>query len=86
MWVSRERSRWIVAFGLLQIIPMIIFQSFVLGKVADPVIFVDYLSVVMMLITSLVGSVIILYAVRYMRKDGEQPRFFAVILRSSSGP
>ena len=76
----RERSRWIVAFALLQIIPMVLFQSIVLGKDTDPVVFVDYLSVVMMLITSLVGSVIILYAVRYMKNDGNQPRFFAVML------
>jgi hypothetical protein len=34
----REKSRWIVAFALLQIIPMVLFQSVVLGKGADPVI------------------------------------------------
>jgi ech hydrogenase subunit A len=76
----REGSRWIVAFSFLQIVPMAIFQSIVLGKVADPVIFVDYLGIVMMLITSMVGSVIILYAIQYMKKDGNQPRFFAVML------
>lgn len=76
----RDKSRWIVAFSFLQIVPMVIFQSMVMGKTADPVIFADYLSVVMMLITSLVGSVIILYAVRYMKGDGNQPRFFAVML------
>ena len=76
----REKSKWIVAFALLQIIPMIIFESMVMGKTADPVIFADYLSVVMMLITSLVGSVIILYAVQYMKNDHNQPRFFAVML------
>ena len=76
----REKSRWIVAFALLQIIPMIIFQSMIMGRTFDPVIFVDYLSVVMMLITSLIGSVIIIYAIRYMKNDGNQPRFFAVML------
>ncbi|MGD0817120.1 MAG: proton-conducting transporter membrane subunit [Methanomassiliicoccales archaeon] len=76
----RDRSRWIVAFAILQIIPMVIFQSMVMDKAVDPVIFADYLSIVMMLITSLVGSVIIIYAVRYMRNDGNQPRFFAVML------
>jgi ech hydrogenase subunit A len=76
----REKSKWIIGFALLQIIPMIIFESMVMDKTADPVIFVDYLSVVMMLITSLVGSVIILYAVRYMKDDQNQPRFFAVML------
>jgi ech hydrogenase subunit A len=76
----REKSRWIVAFSFLQIVPMVIFQSTILGKSADPVLFADYLSVVMMLITSMVGSVIILYAVHYMKKDLNQPRFFAVML------
>ena len=69
-----------MAFALLQFIPVVIFEAMTLGKSTDPVIFVDYLSVVMMFITSLVGSVIIIYAVRYMKKDGNQPRFFAVML------
>ncbi len=76
----RERSRWIVTFAFLQIVPMVIFESAIGGRTGDPVIFADYLSIVMMLITSLVGSVIILYAVRYMKSDGNQPRFFAVML------
>ncbi len=76
----KEKSKWIVAFALLQIVPLIIFESLVMDKSADPVIFADYLSVVMMLITSLVGSVIILYAIRYMKTDSNQPRFFAVML------
>ena len=75
----RDRSKWITAFALLQIIPMVIFQSTITSTTADPVMFADYLSIVMMLITSLVGSVIILYAVRYMKNDGNQPRFFAVM-------
>jgi ech hydrogenase subunit A len=77
---AREKSRWIMIFASVQLVPMVIFEYFVLGKDADPVIFVDYLSIVMMLITTLVGSVIIVYAVRYMKKDGNQPRFFAVML------
>ena len=76
----KEKSKWMVTFALLQIIPMIFFQSMIMGKTFDPVIFVDYLSVVMMLITSLIGSVIIIYAIRYMKNDGDQPRFFAVML------
>ena len=76
----REKSKWIVSFAILQIVPMVIFESMIMGKNVDPVMFADYLSIVMMLITSLVGSVIILYAIRYMRKDGNQPRFFAVML------
>ncbi len=75
----RERSQWITAFALLQIFRWSCSRSVVMGKDADPVMFVDYLSIVMMLITSLVGSVIILYAVRYMKNDRNQPRFFAVM-------
>ena len=47
----KERSRWIVAFAFLQIVPMVIFESAIGGRTADPVIFADYLSIVMMLIT-----------------------------------
>ncbi len=76
----REKSKWIVLFSFLQIAPMAIFQSAIMGKEADPAIFADYLSIVMMLITSLVGTAIILYALRYMKNDGNQPRFFAAML------
>ena len=76
----KAKSKWIVGFALMQLIPMVIFQSMVMGKTTDPVIFADYLSIVMMLITSLVGSAIIIYAIRYMKNDGNQPRFFAVML------
>ena len=76
----KAKSKWIAGLALMQLIPMVIFQSMVMGKTTDPVIFADYLSIVMMLITSLVGSAIIIYALRYMKNDGNQPRFFAVML------
>jgi ech hydrogenase subunit A len=47
---------------------------------AVPLMLVDNLSVTVALIASLVGSVIAIYALRYMRQDARQPAFFAAIL------
>ncbi len=46
----------------------------------SPALVVDHLAVIMVLITSLVGSVIAIYALRYMEHDPHRPRFFAAVL------
>lgn len=45
-----------------------------------PAMVIDNLALIMVLITSMVGSVIAIYALRYMRDDQHQPRFFAATL------
>jgi ech hydrogenase subunit A len=45
-----------------------------------PAMLIDNLALIMALITSIVGSIIAIYALRYMREDSHQPRFFAVTL------
>jgi ech hydrogenase subunit A len=47
---------------------------------ATPVILIDNLSLIMVLITSIIGSIIAIYALRYMKDDPRQPRFFAATL------
>lgn len=76
----RLRSPWAVIFVLfdLAMISLISVQEG-FGE-ADPVILVDNLSLILVLVTSLIGPVIALYALRYMEHDPRRPRFFAVIL------
>jgi ech hydrogenase subunit A len=45
-----------------------------------PALLIDNLTLIMVLITSLVGSIITIYALRYMKDDPRQPAFFAATL------
>jgi ech hydrogenase subunit A len=47
---------------------------------ASPAILIDNLSLIMVLINSIIGSIIAVYALRYMKDDPRQPRFFAATL------
>jgi ech hydrogenase subunit A len=76
----RLRNRLIVVFGLLQLIPMAGLEVAVYGQEIEPALAVDYLAIVMALIINIVGSIICIYAIKYMEHDGAQPRFFAVML------
>ncbi|MFY9606278.1 MAG: NADH-quinone oxidoreductase subunit L [Thermoplasmata archaeon] len=76
----RLRNRLVVAFGLLQLIPMAGLEVAVYGREIEPALAVDYLAIVMALIINIVGSIICIYAIKYMEHDSAQPRFFAVML------
>ena len=76
----RMRSRFVVAFGLLQLVPLVVLEAFVAGKEVDPTFVVDYLAIVMVLIVNLVGSIICIYGLKYMERDKAQPRFFFLML------
>jgi ech hydrogenase subunit A len=76
----RLRNRLVVAFGLLQLIPMAGLEVAVYGQEIEPALAVDYLAIVMALIINIVGSIICIYAIKYMEHDSAQPRFFAVML------
>ena len=76
----RLRNRLVVVFGLLQLIPMAGLEVAVYGREVEPALVVDYLAIVMALIINIVGSIICIYAIKYMEHDSAQPRFFAVML------
>jgi ech hydrogenase subunit A len=76
----KEKSWLVILFGLLQLIPLALFELIGKGGEADPVMMVDFLSLIMALITSIVGSIICIYAIKYMEHDARQPRFFAVMI------
>lgn len=76
----RLRNNLVIAFGALQIVPMALLEASVFGEPVEPAFVVDYLAVVMALVISIVGSIICIYAIKYMEHDSAQPRFFAAML------
>ncbi|MGQ9587615.1 MAG: NADH-quinone oxidoreductase subunit 5 family protein [Thermoplasmata archaeon] len=74
------KSRLVTAFGLLQLIPMACSELAVNGQEIEPALVIDYLAIVMALVINIVGSIICIYAIKYMEHDNAQPRFFAVML------
>ncbi len=76
----RLRNRYVIGFGLLQLVPLGVLEAYVGGKEVAPVFVVDYLAIVMVLIINIVGSVICIYGLGYMERDRAQPRFFMFML------
>ena len=77
---AKAKNIWVVLIALFDL-GLSTYLNFWTGfGEVSPAIVVDHLSVIMILITSLIGAVIAVYALRYMRDDPRQPRFFTVIL------
>jgi ech hydrogenase subunit A len=83
----RLKKLSIVALSLLQLIPMVLFEVF--GSVSEPetAFLIDYLSLIMILLVSVIGSVILVFSSGYMKKHedhlglkvSKQPRFFTIL-------
>lgn len=81
------RKPLISALAVLQLIPMVLFEIF--GSVKEPVnaFVIDYLSLVMLLLVSIIGPIIVVFALGYMKeherhqglKKSRQPRFFMIM-------
>ncbi|HHW57451.1 MAG TPA: NADH-quinone oxidoreductase subunit L [Clostridia bacterium] len=89
LYISFKIKEWRATFfAVLQLVPLIYFEFFMLKEEEVAVFLVDELSIIMNLIISIVGSLIALYAFGYMDHHEEekhvsptrQPRFFAIIL------
>ncbi|WP_046159818.1 proton-conducting transporter membrane subunit, partial [Caldanaerobacter subterraneus] len=89
IYISFKIKEWRATFfAVLQLIPLIYFEFFMLKEHEMEMFFVDELAIIMNLIISIVGSLIALYAFSYMDHHEEhlhvsptrQPRFFAIIL------
>ena len=76
----RVRSIIIAAAATLNLALTVLLGAWTGFSESDPVMLIDNLALIMALITSLVGSVITIYSLRYMREDPRQVRFFAVTL------
>ncbi len=75
------RVRSVLA-GIFAVIQMVVMAAIELNGVGEHglAIYVDQLSLMMAFITSVIGSIICLYAVRYMAHYKDHGRFFAVML------
>ena len=77
----------ISTLAVLQLIPVVLFEMF--GSVKEPAsaFVIDYLSLIMILLISIIGPIIMIFATGYMHeheehqhlKKSRQPRFFIII-------
>lgn len=82
------KKPFISILAILQLIPMALFEIF--GSVKEPAqaFVIDYLSLVMILLVSIIGPVVVTFALGYMKDHEEhqhlaksrQPRFFMILL------
>lgn len=73
--------------AIFQLIPMILFETF--GSILEPekVFVIDYLSLIMVLLISIIGPIIVIFALGYMDEHekhkhmarSRQPRFFMIM-------
>ncbi|HEX2955156.1 MAG TPA: NADH-quinone oxidoreductase subunit L [Bacillota bacterium] len=83
----RLKKPLIVILSLCQIIPLAIFELTVRVKEPQVAFMIDYLSLIMILLVSVIGPIITLFATGYMKehehhlhlKQSRQPRFFAIL-------
>jgi ech hydrogenase subunit A len=81
------RKPIIVILAIVQFIPVVILEMFIIPKEPDFSFVIDYLSLVMILLISIIGPIITVFAIGYMKehehhiglKRSKQPRFFFII-------
>ena len=76
----RLRSYLVTVIAVGNLVFALLLDAWLGFTEASPAMLIDRLSIIMVLITSIIGSVIAIYALRYMRDDPRQPRFFAAVL------
>lgn len=81
------RKPIIVILAIIQFIPVVILEMFIIPKEPEFSFVIDYLSLVMILLISIIGPIITVFAMGYMKehehhlglKKSKQPRFFFII-------
>ncbi|MFW5487048.1 MAG: NADH-quinone oxidoreductase subunit L [Desulfovibrio sp.] len=83
------KSRWVQLFTAFQIVLLSVFELFMVDHAHEfPTFYADQLSMVMVLVISIVGSLICLYAIPYMKTHeghlklakSKQPQFFLYLV------
>jgi len=77
----------IVGLTFLQLIPVLIFEFVVRPNELERAFVIDYLSLIMILLVSIIGPIITIFAIGYMKehehhlnlKKSRQPRFFVIL-------
>jgi ech hydrogenase subunit A len=89
LYAGLKYSNWLViGLAALQLVPVAYFEFGLGGMAVEPIIVVNELSIMMSLIISIVGSLIVVYALSYMDEHerhlhiekSKQPRFFFFML------
>ncbi len=89
LYAGVKNNNWLViGLAALQLVPVAYFEFGLGGMAVEPMIVVNQLSLVMSLIISIVGSLIVVYALSYMEEHehhlhiekSKQPRFFFFML------
>lgn len=83
------KSKTLIILTVFQVIPMFIFENFMgVNLEVNDIIYADHLSIIMNIIISVIGTLIWIFAIGYMKEDEEhkkiypsrQNRFFAILL------
>jgi ech hydrogenase subunit A len=84
-----RKSLLVIGLALAQLLPLAYFE-FIMGASTEvePAFFIDWLTITMVLIISIIGSIIVAYAIPYMRdheqhkhiEKSRQPRFFLFLV------
>jgi ech hydrogenase subunit A len=89
LYAGVKNNNWLViGLAALQLVPVAYFEFGLGGMAVEPMIVVNQLSLIMSLIISIVGSLIVVYALSYMEEHehhlhiekSKQPRFFFFML------
>ncbi|MDP4180371.1 MAG: NADH-quinone oxidoreductase subunit L [Bacillota bacterium] len=83
----RLKKPLIVGLTFLQLIPLLIFEILIRPKEVEQAFIIDYLSLIMILLVSIIGPIITIFAIGYMKehehhlhlKKSKQPRFFVIL-------
>ncbi|HEX3028210.1 MAG TPA: NADH-quinone oxidoreductase subunit L [Clostridia bacterium] len=77
----------VIALTLIQMIPLVLFELFGAIKEPEAAFVIDYLSLIMILLVSIIGPIITVFALGYMKehehhqglRKSRQPRFFMIL-------
>jgi len=77
----------VVVLAVLQAVPLFIFEIMHKSEEQFPVFVIDYLSLIMLFLVSVIGPIILVFAMGYMKnheshmhlKTSKQPRFFMIL-------
>lgn len=81
------KKYYIPLLAIIQLIPMLVFEALAHPKEAEVAFVIDYLAMIMILLVSVIGPIIVMYALGYMEhheehlhlKKTKQPKFFMVL-------
>lgn len=83
----KQKKPLIIVLTVLQLVPLLIFELFGASEGPETAFVIDYLSLIMVLLVSIIGPVITVFALGYMKehehhmklKTSRQPRFFLIL-------